>query len=118
MKLATLTFYNDLEDSFGSTTARTNPDGKFQAIQGLTIAVDPEVIPYKSWVCIPALADLSIHPGAIFFAHDTGSAVKSRKSSIAHGNDYPVIDVFMKIPTEDLFKMNGKYGTEVEYEII
>lgn len=118
MNKATLTFYNDEEDEYGETTAKANSEGEFLAIHGETIAVDPAVIPYKSWVHIPALSEIARSSDSVFYAHDTGSAVKGKTASKARGNDYPVIDVFVRIPKSELNKMNEKFGEEVEYEII
>lgn len=118
MTKASLTFYNDEEDEYGQITAKPNSKGYFLAVSGETIAVDPKVIPYYSRVHIPALEEIATDPDSIFFAHDTGSAVKARIASIARGNDYPVIDVFMKVSKRQLLKLNDKFGNEVEYEII
>lgn len=118
MKKCTITFYNDEEDEYGQTTARQNAAGLFIAVHGETIAVDPKIIPYGSQVHIPALTALTPDRMGVFFAHDTGSAVKSKVSSIARGNDYPVIDVFVRVPRSKLFKMNDIYGETAEYEIV
>lgn len=116
--IATLTVYNNKEDSFGSETARKNPDGEYLAIQGITIAVDPNVIPYGSWVFIEKLKDVSKNGDGRFFAHDTGAAVVERIASQKRGNENPVIDLYMQIPTEELDKMNDKLGNEVEFVVI
>lgn len=118
MNKCSITFYNDLEDEYGQITAKPNAGGIFLAVHGETIAVDPKIIPYNSWVHIPALADIARNPHSVFFAHDTGSAVKDKTASRARGNDYPVIDVFMKVPCKELLKLNDKFGNEVEYEIV
>lgn len=89
---ARLTFYTGHEDRFGTTTAVKGPDGANRAREGVTVAVDPAVIPYGSRVRIPALAQLSEKKDGIFFAHDTGTDVKSRRAS--RGKE-PVIDVFV-----------------------
>lgn len=115
---ATLTFYNDQEDEFGSETAKKNPSGFFRAVHGFTIAVDPEVIPYGRYVEIPKLRDFSLNKNGVFYSHDTGSAVKSRHASIARGNDYPVIDVYASVRTPELNTLNGKYGYLIEYRIL
>jgi 3D (Asp-Asp-Asp) domain-containing protein len=90
---ARVTVYNNHEDQYGSESARKNPlTGKRQSQEGVTIAVDPKVIPYGSRVKIPALADLTPNRDGVFIAHDTGGAVKSRKAS---GGKEPVIDVYV-----------------------
>jgi 3D (Asp-Asp-Asp) domain-containing protein len=69
--LASATAYNGKDDQWGDMTARKNPDGKYHAIPNLTIAVDPKVIPYGSWV------EVELQDGSIkkFFAHDTGTII-------------------------------------------
>lgn len=90
---ARVTVYNNHEDQYGSESARKNPlTGKRQSQEGVTIAVDPKVIPYGSRVKIPALAELTPNKDGVFIAHDTGGAVKSRKAS---GGKEPVIDVYV-----------------------
>ena len=90
---ARVTVYNNHEDQYGSESARKNPlTGKRQSQEGVTIAVDPKVIPYGSRVKIPALAEMSANKDGVFIAHDTGGAVKSRKAS---GGKEPVIDVYV-----------------------
>lgn len=54
---------------------------------GKTIAVDPRIIPYGSKVHIPTMQK-------IFVAHDTGTAVRSRKASKKVGKNNIVVDVF------------------------
>lgn len=117
-KKCTLTFYSDQEDKWGITTARKNTSGQFLAIHGFTIAVDPAIIPYGSHVLIPKLKEFSRNGEGLFYAHDTGSAVVSKKASLARGNDYPVIDVFAKVHSKDLIILNTVYGSVVEYQII
>lgn len=118
VKKATLTFYNDKEDSYGETTARRNEGGNFKAIAGSTIAVDPTIIPYGSKVRIPSLSEISLSGDGIFYAHDTGSAVVNKVASKARGNDYPVIDVFMLTSCNELLHLNERFGNQIEYEVI
>src|SRR5216684_1506368 len=76
------TFYGNFEDKYGATTARPNPmTGKSLASSGVTIAVDPKVIPYGSRVYIPQLNDYSAGGDGVFIAHDTGSDVVKRRAS-------------------------------------
>lgn len=116
---ATLTFYNGLDDEYGATTARANPEGVCKAIHGLTIAVDPAIIPYGSRVHIPDLAGFSRGGDGVFYAHDTGSAVKARTASLRRGSVFPVIDVYADVKTNaELLALNAKYGMAVGYEIV
>jgi len=115
---ATLTFYNDQEDKYGSLTSKPNPKGMFRAIDGVTIAVDPDIIRYGSWVEIPELKEFSLGKDGLFYAHDTGSAVKQKIASQGRGNNYPVIDVFTTCATEKLSSLNEKYGDTVTFKIL
>ena len=117
-QIASLTCYNADEDQFGRVTAKPNGDGKFLAIQGITIAVDPRLIPFGSKVLIPELKDFSKNKDGIFLAHDTGSAVKAKLASIRRGVDYPVIDVFVDVPTRKLCEWNTKLGMVARFKII
>ncbi len=118
MPIATITWYNGLNDKYGSVTAKPNPNGKFLAIQGITIAVDPKVIPYGSWVVIPDLALFSEGGDGRFYAHDTGTAVVARTASVKRGRAFPVIDVYANVKTErELFNLGAKYGETAEYLI-
>lgn len=114
---ARATFYGPDEDQYGSTTARPNPlTGKNEAVPGLTIAVDPKLIPYGSRVYVPQYAPYSANGDGIFIAHDTGGAVKSEEAS---GGSKPVIDFFStgKSPKE-LDALNAKYGNDITYRIL
>lgn len=91
---ARITVYDNHEDQYGSQSAAVNPlTGKARSQEGVTIAVDPAVIPYGSQVRIPKLAQFSANGDGIFYAHDTGGAVKSRQAS---GGTDPVIDVYVE----------------------
>lgn len=54
---------------------------------GKTAAIDPKIIPYGSKIIIPKMEKVLV-------AHDTGSAVVSRKASKRLGKDYIVVDIF------------------------
>ncbi|MFR5613204.1 MAG: 3D domain-containing protein [[Clostridium] innocuum] len=72
-----MTYYWIGEDQWGDTIARPCKD-KHKAIEGHTIAVDPDVIPLGSKVLID---------GHVYVAEDVGGAVK--------GN---VIDIYSSSP--------------------
>ena len=106
------TFYNGLDDQYGSTTARPNPmTGKAQAIPGQTIAVDPKVIPYGSLVQVARDPEGKDVVGT-FTAHDTGSAVVAKKAS---GGRKPVIDFYTT--RKDLGEANARLGDNIYYRI-
>lgn len=115
---ATLTFYNDKEDRYGSVTSKPSPKGLFKAIEGLTIAVDPSIIAYGKYVEIPELKDFSIGGDGLFYAHDTGTDVINKRASLARGNDNPVIDVFAQCETKELASLNEQYGDTVNFKIL
>jgi 3D (Asp-Asp-Asp) domain-containing protein len=52
-----------------------------------TIAVDPQIIPYKSKVFIPKM-------GKTFLAQDTGKDVRSRRASRKLGRSNIVVDIY------------------------
>jgi len=64
-----------------------------RAICGKSAAVDPKIIPYGSEIHIPTM-------NKVVIAVDTGSAVKSRKASKAHGRNDIVIDIFCNSKAE------------------
>lgn len=64
----TVTAYCPYEDEYGNATARPY-NGEYIAVEGITVAVDPEVIPYGSVVIID---------GHSYIAHDCGGAVKGK----------------------------------------
>lgn len=111
-KTATATFYNGLDDEFGSKTAHPNPDGKNQAIEGTTVAVDGTTIPFGKWIEVK-YADGTTKR---MFTHDTGSAVKKRTASKGRGNKQPVLDFYTA--SKDLLGMNKKAGNSVGYRIL
>lgn len=86
----TVTAYCPYEDEYGNATARPY-NGEYIAVEGITVAVDPEVIPYGSVVIID---------GHSYIAHDCGGAVKGK-----------VIDIYF----DSVEKMNawGKQTKEV-----
>ena len=86
----TVTAYCPYEDEYGNATARPY-NGEYIAVEGITVAVDPEIIPYGSVVIID---------GHSYIAHDCGGAVKGK-----------VIDIYF----DSVEKMNawGKQTKEV-----
>ena len=86
----TVTAYCPYEDEYGNATARPY-NGEYIAVEGITVAVDPEVIPYGSVVIID---------GHSYIAHDCGGAVKGK-----------VIDIYF----DSIEEMNawGKQTKEV-----
>jgi 3D (Asp-Asp-Asp) domain-containing protein len=56
--------------------------------EGVSVAVDPDIIPYGSQVHIKDIGD--------FIAQDTGSDVVNRTASHINNNDYPVIDLYFR----------------------
>lgn len=85
-----VTAYCPYEDEYGNVTARPY-NGEYIAVEGITVAVDPDVIPYGSVVVID---------GHSYIAHDCGGAVKGK-----------VIDIYF----DSIEKMNewGKQTKEV-----
>lgn len=86
----TVTAYCPYEDEYGNATARPY-NGEYIAIEGITVAVDPEVIPYGSAVIID---------GHSYIAHDCGGAVKGK-----------VIDIYFD--TVEAMNAWGKQTKEV-----
>ena len=86
--LARVTYYEPRACVYGNVTST----GRY-AVEGVTCAVDPRVIPYGSRVRVEAL-DGVVGDGC-FVAQDTGSAVKSRKASRAWGSRAPVVDIYV-----------------------
>ena len=76
----------------GGQNGRQTSTGNI-ATGGKTVAVDPKIIPYGSKIIIPKMEK-------VFVAHDTGSAVVSRKASKKLGKDNIVIDIFCENRTE------------------
>jgi 3D (Asp-Asp-Asp) domain-containing protein len=70
----------------GGQSGRKTATGNI-ATGGKTAAVDPKIIPYGSKIIIPKMEK-------VFVAHDTGSAVVSRKASKNLGKNNVVIDIF------------------------
>lgn len=64
----TVTAYCPYEDEYGNATAKPY-NGEYIAVEGITVAVDPDVIPYGSVVIID---------GHSYIAHDCGGAVKGK----------------------------------------
>jgi 3D (Asp-Asp-Asp) domain-containing protein len=69
----------------GQVGTQTSTGAK--ATSGVTIAVDPKIIPYGSKVTIPKM-------GKTFIAQDTGGHVRSRKAALRYGENVIVVDVF------------------------
>lgn len=86
----TVTAYCPYEDEFGNTTAKPY-NGEYIAVEGITVAVDPEIIPYGSVVIID---------GHSYIAHDCGEAVKGK-----------VIDIYFE--TVEAMNAWGKQTKEV-----
>lgn len=84
----TVTAYCPYEDEYGSVTAKPY-NGEYIAVEGITVAVDPEVIPYGSVVIID---------GHSYIAHDCGGAVKGK-----------VIDIFF----DSIEEMNA-WGKQIK----
>lgn len=76
-----LTFYSGKDDQWGSRVAWREV---LQAKLGRTVAADPTLFPYGTWIHIPGFG--------VHRVEDTGTAVKSRKASA--GKD-PVIDIYV-----------------------
>lgn len=110
---ATATAYNGKEagDTYGSETAHPGLNGKRQAVEGETVAVDGKTIPFGSTIEV-MLADGTIKR---VYGHDTGSAVKNRTASKARGNNFPVIDFYTQ---GDPNAVNGKIGNVVKYRVL
>ncbi len=87
--LARVTYYEPTSCRYGYATST----GRY-AVEGVTCAVDPRVIPYGSRVRVSDLK--GVVGDGYFLAQDTGSAVLSRKASRAWGSDAPVVDIFVK----------------------
>ena len=88
---ARITYYEPRSCPYGNVTST----GRY-AVEGVTCAVDPRVIPYGSRIRIEALDGL-VGDGW-FLAQDTGSAVKSRKASRKWGSKAPVVDIYVSSP--------------------
>lgn len=84
-----VTHYTTGEDKYGSKTAKPNYLGVSNAVDKVSAAVDPNLIPYGSWIEVRDRLG-KVHK---LFAHDTGSAVKAQKAS---NGKMPVIDIFSK----------------------
>lgn len=93
---ARLTFYTRFDDGTqyedGRTAAPHPETGQSRAEEGVTVAVDPDQIPYGSRVRIPSLAGFSKNGDGVFVAHDTGGDVRSRRAS---RGTLPVLDVYV-----------------------
>lgn len=86
----TVTAYCPYEDEYGNATARPY-NGEYIAVEGITVAVDPDVIPYGSVVIID---------GHSYIAHDCGGAVKGK-----------VVDIYFE--TVEAMNAWGKQTKEV-----
>ena len=114
---ARATAYNGLDDKYGDTTAKKNPlTGIAKAIEGVTIAVDPSLIPYGSAVqvvnSIGQPVALGGNTSGIYYAHDTGSAVKAKTAS---KGKKPILDFYSKGNPLDINKL---IGDEIYYKIV
>lgn len=88
-----VTWYNDT--GLTATGARTK--------DGITVAVDPRLIPYGSKLKI------TMPDGTVLYrtAQDTGSAVKKR-------NGGRVVDIYASVSTEELYQRGRTTGVKVE----
>lgn len=113
---ARATAYNGLDDKYGDTTARKSSFGTNKAVEGLTIAVDPTLIPYGSKVQVVNSKGEPVrigdNPDGIYEAHDTGGAVKARTAS---QGKKPVIDFYSK---GNPLNMNKIIGDDIFYKIV
>ena len=82
---ARLTVYWAKGGDTDSDTARKRSSSGTRLREGVSVAVDPRLIPFYKRLYIPNLG--------IRVAHDTGTAVKQKKAS---GGKLPVIDVFFE----------------------
>jgi 3D (Asp-Asp-Asp) domain-containing protein len=82
---ARLTVYWAKGDGTDRDTARKKSSSGTRLREGVSVAVDPRLIPFYKRLYIPNLG--------LRVAHDTGTAVKNRKAS---GGKLPVIDVFFE----------------------
>lgn len=81
-----ITFYSGQDDKWGSKVAWNKVE---QAKRGRTVAADPTVFPYGTWIDIPGFGKHRVE--------DTGSAVKTRKAS---GGTDPIIDIYVAHESE------------------
>ena len=82
---ARLTVYWAKGGDTDNDTARKRSSSGTRLREGVSVAVDPRLIPFYKRLYIPNLG--------IRVAHDTGTAVKQKKAS---GGKLPVIDVFFE----------------------
>ena len=82
---ARLTVYWAKGEGTDSDTARKRSSSGTRLREGVSVAVDPRLIPFYKRLYIPNLG--------IRVAHDTGTAVKLKKAT---GGRLPVIDVFFE----------------------
>jgi 3D (Asp-Asp-Asp) domain-containing protein len=102
-----LTVYWKTEDKWTNAgkTSTGNPLVSYK-----TVAVDPKVFPYGSIIKIPAL-------GLKTVAHDTGSAVVSKKAAKKMGKNVPVVDLYIRDKKEALdFIKKAPYFVDVIVE--
>ena len=108
---ARVTYYHCGEAGGRKTSKGCRP------VEGVTVAVDPRLIPYGSTVEIPGLVGL-VGDG-VFKALDTGSAVKSRKAAKAQGRNVPVVDVYLssRRRVDEVTRLLGRAGHFMEVRI-
>jgi len=82
---ARLTVYWAKGSGTDNDTARKKSSSGTRLREGISVAVDPRLIPFYKRLYIPNLG--------IRVAHDTGTAVKQKKAS---GGKLPVIDIFFE----------------------
>lgn len=83
-----VTFYSGQDDQWGSRVAWSKIE---RAKKGRTIAADPNIFPYGTWIEVPGFGKLRVE--------DTGTDVKSKKAS---NGEYPVIDIYVENEEEVL----------------
>jgi 3D (Asp-Asp-Asp) domain-containing protein len=84
-----VTFYNDYGITYSGDLT----------VEGITCAVDPDIIPLGSWLYI----HMPDGTGTFALAQDTGSAVKGK-----------VVDLYTPKTTSVLMSMGRVYGVKVE----
>lgn len=105
--MARLTTYSVNEKRGDKWTRKKQSSTGIRLKENFSAAVDPRIIPYYSKVLIPEL-DLEL------FAHDTGSAVKSRLASRKTGRNEPIIDIFFNKEIDaKKFRLNNPAIVEV-----
>lgn len=106
---ATLTTYWAIGQGSDYWTRRFTSSTGTKLQDGVTVAVDPRVIPYGSVIEIAGLGRR--------VAKDTGAHVVQRVASLKRGVNYPVIDIFFS-NREDALEFARKSPPFAEVKII